>query len=304
MTQQQQQQQQHGDIFTAEQLLGKRRKRGQLEYLVQWQGFSHEHNTWEPRENILDPELIRDFNDRIRGIRKSRMSPKSPKHLHQHHLSHDKRRDSVETALRRTVDALWHQMTTCDKPRHMSTDSSSDEMTSYYETGLRGSTGISSSSSSTSSSGDVSPVRFQPPTLSPYSPARHSDCTTQPRHQPHYDPPTPSVAHSAPSLGHSAPHSPAMSDDSYSSSESPEPMMTSPPMSRQSSLTSLEDVEKFVSTPYWRYSPHRMPPKKRWLVCELLNTPDSPVTPVSTVHACHHSFPICHFTEDKLARRA
>lgn len=288
-------QQQHGDIFTAERLLGKRRKRGQLEYLVQWQGFSNEHNTWEPRENILDPELIRDFNDRMRGSRQSRRSPKSPKHLQQQHVSHDKRRYSVETALRRTVDALCHQMTSCDKPRHISTDSSADEMTSYYEAGLHGSTGnSSSSSSSTSSSSSVSPVRFLPPTLSVYSPAEHSDCTTLPRHQPHYDLPTPFVGR--PTL-----HSPAMSDASYNSSESPEPMMTSLPVSRQSSLTSLEDVERFVSTPYWRYSPHRMPPKKRWLVCELLNTP---VSPVPTVHVCHHSFPICHFTEDKLARRA
>jgi hypothetical protein len=30
------------------------------EYLVKWEGYSHEHNTWEPELHIADPQLIAD----------------------------------------------------------------------------------------------------------------------------------------------------------------------------------------------------------------------------------------------------
>ena len=58
-----------GDIvFFVETLLASRpAKRGRKhikEYLVKWQGYDHEHNTWEPADNILDPELITVFEQR------------------------------------------------------------------------------------------------------------------------------------------------------------------------------------------------------------------------------------------------
>ena len=34
------------------------------EFLVKWQGFGPKNNTWEPEENILDPRLIEQFNDK------------------------------------------------------------------------------------------------------------------------------------------------------------------------------------------------------------------------------------------------
>jgi hypothetical protein len=54
-----------GQIFTAEYILKKRIRKGLAEYLVKWKGWSNKHNTWEPEKNILDPNLIEDFEDRL-----------------------------------------------------------------------------------------------------------------------------------------------------------------------------------------------------------------------------------------------
>ena len=48
--------------YDVEKILGARVRRRKLEYLVKWQGFEEEHNSWEPADalgNVHD--LIRDF---------------------------------------------------------------------------------------------------------------------------------------------------------------------------------------------------------------------------------------------------
>lgn len=59
-----------GDIvYYVEFLLDKRTKKSGrkhiTEYLVKWQGYDHEHNTWEPESNIMDQDLIDDLNERL-----------------------------------------------------------------------------------------------------------------------------------------------------------------------------------------------------------------------------------------------
>ncbi|XP_061888314.1 E3 SUMO-protein ligase CBX4-like [Entelurus aequoreus] len=70
-------------VFAVESIEKKRSRKGKLEYLVKWRGWSPKYNTWEPEENILDPRLLDAFEDRERqeqliGYRKR--GPK-PKHL-------------------------------------------------------------------------------------------------------------------------------------------------------------------------------------------------------------------------------
>ncbi|XP_058497656.1 E3 SUMO-protein ligase CBX4-like [Solea solea] len=70
-------------VFAVESIEKKRSRKGRLEYLVKWRGWSPKYNTWEPEENILDPRLLDAFQDRERqeqlmGYRKR--GPK-PKHL-------------------------------------------------------------------------------------------------------------------------------------------------------------------------------------------------------------------------------
>nr|CAB3229587.1 chromodomain Y-like protein 2 [Phallusia mammillata] len=50
------------EIFEVEKVLGKR-KRGRVQYLVRWKGFSSEHDSWEPVSNLTGcRELIQEFN--------------------------------------------------------------------------------------------------------------------------------------------------------------------------------------------------------------------------------------------------
>ncbi|KAJ8345397.1 hypothetical protein SKAU_G00295900 [Synaphobranchus kaupii] len=70
-------------VFAVESIEKKRIRKGRIEYLVKWTGWSPKYNTWEPEENILDPRLLIAFQNRERqeqliGYRKR--GPK-PKHL-------------------------------------------------------------------------------------------------------------------------------------------------------------------------------------------------------------------------------
>ncbi|XP_076001708.1 E3 SUMO-protein ligase CBX4-like [Genypterus blacodes] len=70
-------------VFAVESIEKKRSRKGRIEYLVKWRGWSPKYNTWEPEENILDPRLLdafqaRERQEQLMGYRKR--GPK-PKHL-------------------------------------------------------------------------------------------------------------------------------------------------------------------------------------------------------------------------------
>ncbi|XP_061557129.1 E3 SUMO-protein ligase CBX4 isoform X2 [Phycodurus eques] len=72
-----------GHVFAVEGIEKKRIRKGKIEYLVKWRGWSPKYNTWEPEENILDPRLLvafqyRERQEQLMGYRKR--GPK-PKHL-------------------------------------------------------------------------------------------------------------------------------------------------------------------------------------------------------------------------------
>ncbi|NP_001096327.1 E3 SUMO-protein ligase CBX4 [Xenopus tropicalis] len=68
-------------VFAVESIEKKRIRKGRVEYLVKWRGWSSKYNTWEPEENILDPRLLVAFQNRerqeqIMGYRKRGPKPK------------------------------------------------------------------------------------------------------------------------------------------------------------------------------------------------------------------------------------
>ncbi|KAL1006086.1 hypothetical protein UPYG_G00067730 [Umbra pygmaea] len=53
-------------VFAAESIIKRRIRRGRMEYLVKWKGWSPKFSTWEPEENILDSRLFAAFEERER----------------------------------------------------------------------------------------------------------------------------------------------------------------------------------------------------------------------------------------------
>ena len=53
---------QHGERWKAAEIVGRRVGRAGPVYLVSWAGYDETYNTWEPRENILDASLIKDYD--------------------------------------------------------------------------------------------------------------------------------------------------------------------------------------------------------------------------------------------------
>ncbi|XP_055754329.1 chromobox protein homolog 8-like isoform X1 [Salvelinus fontinalis] len=53
-------------VFAAESINKQRIRRGRMEYLVKWKGWSKRYSTWEPEENILDARLFAAFEERER----------------------------------------------------------------------------------------------------------------------------------------------------------------------------------------------------------------------------------------------
>ncbi len=75
-------------VYDAEAITKKRVRKGKVEYLVKWKGWSPKFSTWEPEINILDPRLIHQFerrkvmqeqNQNKRGRKPKSMSPNKKK---------------------------------------------------------------------------------------------------------------------------------------------------------------------------------------------------------------------------------
>ncbi|XP_061830011.1 uncharacterized protein [Nerophis lumbriciformis] len=69
-------------VFAVESITKKRVRKGNVEYLLKWQGWPSKYSTWEPEENILDPCLVHIYEEnqeKIRALayRKKGLRPRS-----------------------------------------------------------------------------------------------------------------------------------------------------------------------------------------------------------------------------------
>ncbi|XP_012564927.1 heterochromatin protein 1-like [Hydra vulgaris] len=49
------------DIYKTEKIIKKRTRGGKIQYLIKWEGYPSSQNTWEPEENIFDPQVIQKY---------------------------------------------------------------------------------------------------------------------------------------------------------------------------------------------------------------------------------------------------
>lgn len=71
-------------VYAVEKILDSRLHRGRIEYLVNWEGFGPEHNSWEPSKNLEGAQrMVREFH-RNNPDRPNRISSMTWKHFPYH----------------------------------------------------------------------------------------------------------------------------------------------------------------------------------------------------------------------------
>ncbi|VDO94280.1 unnamed protein product [Soboliphyme baturini] len=114
-----------GNVFAAERIRKQRNRKGQVEYLIKWKGWSSKWDSWEPSENILDHRLIHDFHRRMDRVQSRRKRPRRGAY------SPAKKRETVRAAAASVVAASCQEQTPLSTsrkppPPHQSLDDSDD----------------------------------------------------------------------------------------------------------------------------------------------------------------------------------
>lgn len=78
---------QEEEDLEVESILDTRRVSGKVQYLLKWKGFSEEHNSWEPEENLACPDLIEAFESKRRSRKKDEEKKRRSKEVRSTKLS-------------------------------------------------------------------------------------------------------------------------------------------------------------------------------------------------------------------------
>lgn len=144
-------------VYAAERIIKKRIKKGCVEYLVKWKGWTPKHNTWEPEENILDSRLIQLYE---RSTNTGKRGPKK-KEKHKDHriieseddkVSDESQDEAIETG-KTTTPSVKNKIIDDDDEDEdeESQDSTKEDVALSSRVGTNATTGtISATSASTS----------------------------------------------------------------------------------------------------------------------------------------------------------
>lgn len=58
------------EVYEIDDILDKRKKKNKEEYLVKWKGYKFSECTWEPKENIFAPNIIKNFEKEYKIFKK------------------------------------------------------------------------------------------------------------------------------------------------------------------------------------------------------------------------------------------
>ncbi|TRY57728.1 hypothetical protein DNTS_012288 [Danionella cerebrum] len=104
-------------VFAVESITKKRIRKGNVEYLLKWQGWSPKYSTWEPEDNILDPRLVLAFEEKTekeralaykkKGLRPRRVILRNfyPMDLRSAHKIPDKPSPRIRLSLTRSMSS-------------------------------------------------------------------------------------------------------------------------------------------------------------------------------------------------------
>ncbi|XP_067237663.1 chromobox homolog 7a isoform X1 [Chanodichthys erythropterus] len=102
-------------VFAVEAITKKRVRKGNVEYLLKWQGWSPKYSTWEPEDNILDPRLVlayeeKEEKDRALAYKRKGLRPRRvilrniyPMDLRSAHKAPDKPTPRIRLSLTRSM---------------------------------------------------------------------------------------------------------------------------------------------------------------------------------------------------------
>nr|XP_019961549.1 PREDICTED: chromobox protein homolog 8-like [Paralichthys olivaceus] len=120
-------------VFAVESITKKRVRKGNVEYLLKWQGWPPKYSTWEPEDNILDPRLVLAYEEnqeKVRALAYRRKGLRPRRLLLRNLFAMDLR--SAHKAAVKPTPRLRLSLT-----RAMSTDVDQGERSSIYRRPLR-----------------------------------------------------------------------------------------------------------------------------------------------------------------------
>ncbi|CAF3652948.1 unnamed protein product [Rotaria sp. Silwood1] len=59
-------------MFVVEKILDQRIRNGCIEYLLKWKGFDHDQNTWEDKDNLHCPDLLKEFESSLKKYKRKK----------------------------------------------------------------------------------------------------------------------------------------------------------------------------------------------------------------------------------------